>query len=210
MTNELQRSSMVAAAFPAGHSRPADARTVLVAVATFEWLRQLQARAPLPRVDMRYLLEGALATLAANAELQAAWLDAAADSLATHMQRARTEAVAARSTVVGTANPRIDRRIGEGAHARTSGALASSGRRHDDCRALQIGESTFRCLRDLQGKTYEPRLDFRFLLTGAHELLAQRPLLLPEVIERARAALREHLAELAAIPVPPFSMEIQA
>lgn len=198
------RQANVAGAEP----RPAVSRIVLVALSTFEWLRQLQSRAPQPRIDMRYLLDGALQTLADDAELQHLWVLSATDALREHLTRARAQPVEAgptttTTTTTGSAVPSAD----EGAAARATGASASSTRRHDDCKALQIGESAYRCLRDLQNRTFEPRLDFRFLLAGAQELLDQRPALLPVVIARARLALRDHLTELHTAPVPPFSME---
>ena len=179
-------------------------RIVLVALSTFEWLRQLQSGAPQPRIDMRYLLDGALQTLADDAELQHLWVLTATDTLREHLTRAQSHPADARpTTITGTVLPAAD----EGAAARTTGASANSARRHHDCRALQIGETAYRCLRDLQNGTYEPRLDFRFLLAGAQQLLDQRSELLPVVIARARLALRDHLTELDTSPVPPFSME---
>lgn len=190
---------------PGHRSTSVDAKTVLVSVATFDWLRRLQAQAPQPRMDMRYLVDGATAALTDRTELQLDWIEAATAALAVHVNQRYANAATRPSAATGT----VLAQQGEGATARTAGMLHHGKRRHEDCRALQIGVPSYRRLCSVQEQTYEPRLDFRFLLTGAHELLAQRPQILPEVIARARIALRDHLTELTANPVAPFSMEIE-
>ncbi|MFT3819891.1 MAG: hypothetical protein QM750_20135 [Rubrivivax sp.] len=181
-------------------------RTMLISVSTFEWLRNLQVRSPQPRIDMRYLIDGTLAVVAQTDELRSAWQAAGRQALLAHLAHHDTtnSGVRAQPAADGAA----PHQGSEGAQARISGAASREGR-HEGCRALQISVSAYRRLRDMQQQTHEPRLDFRFLMTGAHEFLALHPELLPDVIARARLALRDHLTELHSIPIAPFSLETQ-
>jgi hypothetical protein len=157
-------------------------RVLLIGRSAFAWLRVLQERAPAPRLEMRYLIEGIVLLLIALEEIREPWLAGARE--------------AGRSLVAT-----------EGAQARTPASPSGNGR-HDDCKALQIGEASFLWLRGVQGLTRDPRLEIRYLVEGALALLQQRTDLLPEVVGHARQALSEHLSQLQQHPVEPFRMEI--
>lgn len=186
----------VATASGIGNDTPRAApRVLLVGNVCFSWLRRLQERAPAPRVDLRYLVEGAITMLQGNEQMHSSWMAHSRDALVAH--------VAGNSTtpVSGTG-----RSTAEGAKARTSGAPTGHGR-HDDCKALQISEPAFQWLKGKQGTTRDPRLDMRYLVEGALALLITNPEHLPQVVGLARRALRAHLAELETQTVEPFSLE---
>lgn len=170
-------------------------RVLLVGNLCFTWLRRLQERAPAPRVDLRYLVEGAITMLQNNEHMHSSWMAHARNSLVEHV--ASNSAVQISGTGRSTA---------EGAKARTSGAPAGHAR-HDDCKALQINEPAFQWLKGKQGTTRDPRLDMRYLIEGALALLITHPEHLPQVVSLARRALRVHLAELETQSVEPFSLE---
>lgn len=175
-------------------------RVLLVGVGCFAWLRTLQERAPGPRVDLRYFVEGAVALLEAAPSLMPDWMDASRQALIDH--------VAGRSGLPGNASRTGRPVVADGAKARTQGGPAS-GAHHDDCKALQVGEGAFQWLKGVQGTTRDPRLDMRYLVEGALSLLNQKPELLPVVLGHARRSLREHLALLETQPIEPFSLEKQ-
>ena len=170
-------------------------RVLLVGNTCFSWLRRLQERAPAPRVDLRYLVEGAVAMLQANDQTMDAWMAHSRQSLVHH--------VTGRNAGAGSGTVRAAH---EGAQARTSGPPTGHGR-HDDCKALQVGEPAFQWLKGMQGTTRDPRLDIRYLVEGALALLNAHPELLPQVVSLARRSLREHLAELETHSIEPFSLE---
>lgn len=172
-------------------------RVLLVGTASFAWLRRLQERAPGPRIDLRYLVEGAIALLQDGDALHAEWLD--------HSRKALVAHVASRG---GTASSGAGRTSGpaEGAKARTPGAPTARGR-HEDCKALQIHETFFQWLKGKQGTTRDPRLDMRYLVEGVLALIGERADLLPQVVGLARRSLREHLAELEHQTIEPISLE---
>ncbi len=171
------------------------ARVLLVGNTCFTWLRRLQERAPAPRVDLRYLVEGAMTLLQANDQMMDTWM--------VHSRQALVHHVASRSPASFSGTVRAAH---EGAQARTSGAPSGQGR-HDDCKALQVGEPAFQWLKGKQGTTRDPRLDIRYLVEGALALLNAHPELLPQVVSLARRSLREHLAELETHSIEPFSLE---
>ncbi|OYV02271.1 MAG: hypothetical protein CFE45_01055 [Burkholderiales bacterium PBB5] len=168
---------------------------LLVGNTCFNWLRRVQERAPAPRVDLRYLVEGAITMLQANAQMEPVWMTHSREALVRHL------AGPTAATISGTG-----RQSAEGAKARTSGQPAGHNR-HDDCRALQIGEPAFQWLKGKQGTTRDPRLDMRYLVEGVLTLLSAHPELLPQVVSLARRSLRVHLAELETQLVEPFSLE---
>ena len=173
-------------------------RVLLVGVGCFAWLRVLQERAPGPRVDLRYFVEGAAALLENAPELRRAWMDASRQALIHH--------VAGRTGHQGHGNRTGRQQAADGAQARTQGS-PNPGAHHEDCKALQVGEGAFQWLKGVQGTTRDPRLDMRYLVEGALSLLDQKPELLPAVLGHARRSLREHLALLETQPIEPFSLE---
>ncbi|CAD5366883.1 conserved hypothetical protein [Rubrivivax sp. A210] len=175
---------------------PRTARVLLVGTPAFAWLRLLQERAPGPRVDLRYLIEGAILLLQARSDLHTDWIGHSREALVRHVAGRQAIAPARTGRAPGPA---------EGAQARTSGA--SPSHRHDDCKALQIGEAAFQWLKGKQGTTRDPRLDLRYLVEGALTLIGERAELLPQVVGLARRSLRDHLAELEHQSVEPFSLE---
>lgn len=201
-------------------------RALLISKAGFAWLRSLQTTAPGPRLDLRYLLEGAISVLAADMAARPAWFEAGRQSLLTHLateQRGsnvfgpgpgrivapgtgviHTVAIAGNSGT-GRSNAAL-----EGASARTSEVPTDTGRhahRSEDCKSLHVGEPAFQCLKSIQGTTRDPRLEMRYLLEGAIALLQRRNDLLPQVVGIARQLLAEHLVQLQHQPVDPFRME---
>lgn len=176
-------------------------RVLLVGVGCFAWLRVLQERAPGPRVDLRYLIEGAIALLESAPELKQPWMDASRQALINH--------VAGRSSPQAQAHRTGRQPAADGAQARTQGS-PGTGAHHDDCKALQVGEGAFQWLKGVQGTTRDPRLDMRYLVEGALLLLSQKPELLPAALGLARRSLREHLALLETQPIEPFSLEKQS
>jgi hypothetical protein len=188
-------------------------RVLLIGRSAFAWLRVLQERAPAPRLEMRYLIEGIVLLLIALEEIREPWLAGAREAMFQHMAAQRQIAAnrcdgpaerAAQEQFQGTGRSLV---ATEGAQARTPASPSGNGR-HDDCKALQIGEASFLWLRGVQGLTRDPRLEIRYLVEGALALLQQRTDLLPEVVGHARQALSEHLSQLQQHPVEPFRMEI--
>jgi hypothetical protein len=174
-------------------------RVLLVGRRHFRWLKTLQEHVPGPRLDLRYLLEGALAVLQGDEALRAHWLEAARAALLG--QLAQNESGTGRGPAVA-----------EGAQARTPApplAHVRNAGRIEDCKALQVGEEAFLGLKRVQGTTRDPRLEMRYLVEGAVVLLQQRADLLPRVVGQARQALSGHLAQLQTQPVEPIRMEIQ-
>ena len=176
-------------------------RVLLVGVGCFAWLRVLQERAPGPRVDLRYFIEGVIALLEASPELKAPWMDASKQSLINH--------VSGRTSLQAHGNRTGRHQAADGAQARTQGGPVT-GAHHEDCKALQVGEGAFQWLKGVQGTTRDPRLDMRYLVEGALLLLSQKPELLPAALGLARRSLREHLAALETQPIEPFSLEKQS
>lgn len=172
-------------------------RVILVGHAAFAWLRKLQERAPGPRIDLRYLVEGALGLLQEHQALHDRWLQHSRQALVSHVSGRGGS---------GNSGAGLTSVQAEGAKARTQGAPASRGR-HDDCKALQIHETLFQWLKGLQGTTRDPRLDMRYLVEGAFALIGEQPDVLPRVVSLARRSLREHLAELEHKAIEPFSLE---
>lgn len=172
-------------------------RVLLVGTASFTWLRRLQGRAPGPRTDLRYLVEGAIALLQESEALHTEWFD--------HSRRALLAHVASRGGTAGSGAGRMSSPA-DGATARTPGGPAGR-ERHEDCKALQIRETSFQWLKVKQGTTRDPRLDMRYLVEGVFALLDERADLLPQVVGLARRSLREHLAELEHQTIEPFSLE---
>lgn len=186
----------------AGAARPAH-RILLIGTESFVWLRRLQEKAPGPRVDLRYLIEGAITVLQADATLQPRWMELSRQALVSHVSGRH----GASDRTSGTSGTGRGQPQAEGAHARASGASHGHGR-HDDCKALQIGEAAFEWLKGVQGTTRDPRLDIRYLVEGALALLQQHPDLLPVVVGHSRRSLCEHLVQLQQLPIQPFFLEI--
>lgn len=200
-------------------------RVIVVGAAAFRWLKALQGRAPAPRVDMRYLLEGTVAVLQARPDVRQPWLQASLEVMYHHIAVRRQQAAMGDhgrgQAATGSRHGRSASASGEGAErvtafegapARTQGTPYTTGHRemrNEDCKALQIGEARFQWLKGVQGTTRDPRIELRYLVEGALALLQQEDGLLPGVVENARHALAEHLALLQTEPVCPFHMEQQ-
>lgn len=198
MNTQVEYSTRASVASPA----KAQHRVLLVGTRAFFWLRCLQAVAPGPRVDLRYLVEGVIAILREQGNLHPQWLRHATEALLAHVAYT-AQAVHA---VQGEPISGTGRLAAEGARARASGPSAGRGR-NEDCKALQIGEAAFLWLKDQQGTTRNPRLDLRYLVEGALALINERTECLPQVVQRARQSLRDHLAELEHQPIEPFTLE---
>lgn len=193
---------------PAPATGRAGPRVVVISLNAFHWLRDLQHKAPAPRLDMRYYLEGVTRMLREHDPLRHAWLDHSRNAMFQHLAHIQQR----HSTSEAADGPlRTAGRLeaGEGAPARTPQAPPSGPPEHrlTDCKALQLGEEAFQWLKGVQGTTRDPRIEFRYLLDGAFVLLQQRQDLLPAVVEHARQALAEHLEVLRATPVRPIHME---
>lgn len=174
---------------------------VLIGVCTFNWLKALQVRAPSPRMDLRYWIEGALDLLKNTPHLHDVWQGEARNALMKQLLDASDggEREGGRHRAgTGTGG----RQAAEGAHAREPDRGESA--KHDECKALQIGDDCFKWLKRIQDTT-KPRLEMRFLLEGAAALLQDHTELLPVVVSYARSALARHMAHLKDEPVPPFS-----
>lgn len=175
------------------------ARSLLVGKDAFTALRAAQANGSGPRLDMRYLIEGAVALLSASQELRSAWIDAARGAFTTHLQVPMD--LGSESGTGVRARP-----AAEGASARTHGGSAPS-RRHADCRSLQVGESAFERLKAIQRTTHTPRLEMRYLVEGAVGLLRRRADQQAKWERHARQALIEHLSELQQLSLHHIHLE---
>ena len=203
-------------AVPSNHTAAANnsgslARVLLVSGAAFDWLRRFQGQAPSPRLELRYLAEGAIVVATDQVQLREAWLLASREALLEHLssmaEEDREGAACAPSACTGTgAHTGRD----EGASARTLEARSRLHRleRLGPSKALQVGELVFQRLKRVQGTTREPRLEMRYLVDGAIQLLTRDAALWPTLVSAARQALTAHLAELVNQPVVPFPMEI--
>jgi hypothetical protein len=139
-------------------------------------------------MEMRYLIEGAIALLTASQCLQSAWIDAARDALTAHLQVPLDQ-----GSKSGTGAG--DKPVAEGASARTHGG-GEPPRRQADCKSLQVGELAFERLKAIQRTTHAPRLEMRYLVEGAVGLLRRRTDQQAEWERQSRQALIEHLSHL--------------
>lgn len=180
----MTHPSMAAVRQPgsAAATRDPQARSVLIGLQTFQRLQVLQKNilpSP-PRLDMRYLLDGALTLIAEQRQtLRAAWLDKSTELMLVEARRTRAEAKQEASGL-----------------SREQDRQGTVNWRTSDCRSLQIGEATFQALKAMQDQT-EPRLGIRYLAEGAFELLMQRHAdVLVQWTHHSREALRQHLEGL--------------
>lgn len=211
---------------------PLDHRVVLLGLHAFLWLKTLQAHAPTPRMDLRYLVDGTLAVLQVRPSLQPAWLSAARAALFEHLARFPREGVAGRvdqsggegghdGAAAAVRMPAMDQAprpvrsepgtvhstsVDEGAHADDARARTVGQRgvtsAQDPCKALHLSLPMHAWLKGVQGTTHDPRLEFRFLIEGALALMRQERHWLPLVVVAARAALAEHLLQLRGHSLP--------
>ncbi len=170
-------------------------RTLVIGMATFQRLKLVQNSIfPSPRLDMTYIVEGAISLLATHPDttIRRAWLAESLQALLNHT-REQQPLPSAR------AGASADTREQEGSH---------STEQRVGGRSLPISDSCFQVLRDTQDTTHSPRLSISYLAEGAIELLIQRrsDLLQPWVF-RARQALQAHLGSLTS--QLPQSLEIQ-
>lgn len=177
----------------------ASARSLLVGLKTFNLLKRAQERLPAPRMDMRYLVEGAL-VIGARQDNKDAWMAAAHQALRDHVNSTTEQ-----GTVAALAEG-----DDEGAQARNQDT-SSRGRVHNpNCKSLLIGEDAFTALRLLQTTTHSPRLEMRYLVEGAIALVHERHSIQVSWVQAARQVLHTHLSVLCTQPVQNFSLEIQA
>lgn len=178
-------------------------RVVLIGIPAFRWLKRLQETAPPPRMDLRYLIEGAVTTLQqAPPVTLSVWIEDSERAMFMHMASQRGQ-----PSPLATPGSGCPDGVAEGAPARNPGQheLSAPARRRTDCRALQIGEPTFLWLKTVQRGTREPRIELRYLLEGVCVLLEREPGLLQRVVGHARLALAQHLAQLERLPISPIS-----
>lgn len=174
--------------------REQDTRSLLIHSAAFEQLRQFQHRASAPRLDMRYLVEGAIAMLARSSD-EMRWIASSRECLVHALGRPglRETADAACCVSEGSAHV-VDR-----AH----GAPAGANAKHPDCRSLLVGLVAFERLKAIQGNTREPRLEMRYLVEGAIALLTGDVTRHGDWIRQSRHALQGHLTHLLSMNEEP-------
>jgi hypothetical protein len=171
-------------------------RSLLVGLDTFAFLKRAQERLPSPRLDMRYLVEGALVVVAQPDE-EDAWCRAAQAAMRHHV-----------SLTVDSGTGLVPEHGAEGALARNQ--ESSSGPRVYDptCKSLLIGEDAFAALKLFQNRTRSPRLEMRYLVEGAIAVVRESAPLQPHWVRTARRVLHVHLSVLEQLPVDPFHLEI--
>lgn len=136
-----------------------------------------------PRLDMRYLIDGAVALVAHHDDttIRSEWMARATEALIRHVRS--TQASASRAE-------------GGNAH-RAQERSEQKNTRADDGKSVHIDEACFQMLKTLQGTTREPRLGIRYLAEGALDVLLQRrEALLGAWVYLARQALSHHLVSL--------------
>lgn len=205
-------------------------RVVLIGVAAFHRLKDLQLLLPAPRLDFRYVVDGLAAVVRQQPQeamgrkeeqacqgLQADWLEEAQRAMFTCLASrvgqawpvfARGDRDSTSDSIAKGTGSRLQAAEGAPARNQERHTERAVGRRQADCRALQISEATFQWLKGVQRTTSQPRIELRFLVEGALALVQERPTLLEAVTGHARAALATHLAELAAQAHQTTSLEI--
>lgn len=183
---------------PSKRSDPS-ARSLLVGLKTFNQLKRAQERLPAPRLDMRYLVEGAL-IVAADESNRDAWMVAAQQALRDHVN-----STPERGTVAA-----LEESDDEGAQARTQETSSRTRAHNPNCKSLLIGEDAFTALKLLQNTTHSPRLEMRYLVEGAIALVHERRSTQAAWVQAARKVLQTHLSVLGTLPVQNFFLEIQA
>jgi hypothetical protein len=164
-------------------------------------------------MDLRYWIEGMLERLRSKPKLHEAWQIAGRAALKGHLE-AVGRGVAKGNLDVVTSDGEQDggrhevgvgtggEQAAEGAHARKT--ERTSDAKHDERKALQIGDDCFQWLKRIQDST-QPRLEMRYLLEGATALLKDQPEHLPAVVSSARHALAKHMVQLKDEAVQPFT-----
>ncbi len=174
------------------------ARSLLIGVGSFNLLKRSQERLPTPRLDMRYLVEGAL-FVCAKPEVKGDWLRVAQAAL-------RDQLNATTRSGTGTTSERG----AEGATARNQETSSRAKPFDPSCKSLLLGEDAFTALKLLQNGTHSPRLEMRYLVEGAITFVHERASIQAAWVQAARQMLQTHLAVLEQQPVDPFFLEIQA
>jgi hypothetical protein len=85
------------AALPAVERR-LDCRSLRLSEHGFDWLKGIQGTTRDPRLEMRWLIEGALTLLIASPHLHPQWVTCSRDALQAHLVELRTQGVGAPST----------------------------------------------------------------------------------------------------------------
>lgn len=84
--------------------------------------------------------------------------------------------------------------LGTGARRDTgSRSTAVERPRYQDCKSVLIATDVFESLKSLQTGT-DPRLEIRYLVEAAVELVRAQPELAAQLVRQARDRLRRHLA----------------
>jgi hypothetical protein len=156
-------------------------RSVVIGMGAFDALKLVQGMrvATPPRLDMRYLIEGAVGMLChqPDGHLHEAWIEASTQALLDHASECKSSG--ARGSIREQAGSESERSAG------------------GDGRSIQIGEACFELLKTKQGTTRDPRLSIRYLVDGAIAVLSgQGARVQGTWIFLARRALQHHLSSL--------------
>lgn len=174
-------------------------RTVVLGQQPFDDLRRVQVSVSTPRLDLRYILEGAITLLDLAPCVRLPWVVASRQVLGQHV-RGTTLDDGFRSGA-GMASPGDAEGVARVA-AQTHGEPQPTSVRHADARSLRIGEACFVQLKAIQATTHDPRLEMRFLIDGAVALLMSRADLHGDWLWQSRQALLVHLLALQHQPIP--------
>lgn len=181
-------------------------RSVVIGMTAFNHLRLVQNNlvpSP-PRLDMRYLVEGAVGMLTThhNPQVKRLWLALATEAL---LQHARSGQPGGHVGLTGTQHDaghdvnRAQERSEDG------NTRAIDGK---DGKSLQISESCFQLLKATQDTTRDPRLGMRYLAEGAIGLaIERRGDWLNAWVYLARQALYTHLTSLQLASATPTFLE---
>lgn len=183
-TRPMPASASTSRPVPANEASAGLVRSVVIGRETFNRLKLVQNHymPSTPRLDMRYLIDGALEILTqgSNAELRSSWGALALQAMLNDGQRKLSLAQA-----------------GADGAGRKQGGHPDDKLHLEDCKSLQISELSFQRLRTKQQETTDPRLGIRYLTEGAIEALVERRRdVLEPWAQQARLALQAHLASL--------------
>lgn len=176
----------MAAADPTSRQAGLRVRSVVLGAGAFAQLKGKQTSWPGPRLEMRYLVEGAITLLCDDhqPELSQALVAQARGDLAQALKpnaADTTDSVGHRASVAS-----------EGATARTHGpATQARGER----RSLRIDHAAFVAMQAIQEQT-EPRLELRYLIDAGIAVLGRDAELERRWVQHARQALHQHLTQL--------------
>lgn len=229
-SNDHSVAPTAAAQRPGGEGRQAAhaVRNLLIGLEAFNALRGVQASAPTPRLDLRYLVEGSIELLGSDHTLFQRWLHASRVALARQLSQdgkagegaqgsegtgaalsARAEGCATDAITQVTALTQTEWNLRNVGNDRAPGRLRPRNAPRPDCRSLLIGELAFQRLKLVQGTTRDPRLEMRSLVEGAVALLGQETDLHAAWVTQSRQALSRHLEQLRQHPLHQCQLEIK-